>query len=45
MLRLFDIADKLTLKKVLISSLLEKVEYLTKHKFHSIGSVYMDASM
>jgi len=42
---LFQIARKLTLQEVFISSPLEKVDYFTKHGFYPIGSVYMEAGM
>ncbi len=42
---LFKIAKKLKLKKVFITSPLEKVTYFTQHEFYSIGAVYMEAGI
>lgn len=42
---LFRIADELSLNEVFIHSPLERVNYFSKHHFHPIGNVFMEAGM
>jgi len=42
---LLRIAEELSLNEVFIYSPLERVSYFTKHHFHPVGNVFMEAGM